>query len=149
MNSETNNQSIKSTFVLILRRVLVWDKCCSCIVGTCTRAHISIRIAGGGPRCHRRPLWTMCVIPGAKSVAWSSVAKKNSIMYEDERNVGKEVRSALWCISLIYYLADFQALILSTLEEESPPPPPTPPLSCSTCDIMAGLSAFSMGYNTF
>lgn len=47
-------------------------------------------------------------------------------MYEDERYVGK-ARSALWCISLIYYLADFQALILSTLEEESPfflPPPP-------------------------
>lgn len=65
-------------------------------------------------------------------------------MYEDERYVGK-ARSALWCISLIYYLTDFQALILSTLEEKSP----FPPLSCSTCDIMDGLSAFfsSMGYN--
>lgn len=64
-------------------------------------------------------------------------------MYEDERYVGK-ARSALWCISLIYYLADFQALILSTLEEESPFF--LPPL---LCDIMAGLSAFSMGYNIF
>lgn len=40
-------------------------------------------------------------------------------MHEDERDVGK-ARSALSCISLIYYLADFHALILSTLEEESP-----------------------------
>lgn len=65
-------------------------------------------------------------------------------MCEDERYVGK-VRSALSRISLIYYLADFQALILSTLEEESP----FSPLSYSTCDIMVGLSAFSMGYNVF
>ena len=42
-------------------------------------------------------------------------------MCDDDHNVGK-ARSALWCISLIHYLADFQALILSTLEEESPPP---------------------------
>lgn len=68
----------------------------------------------------------------------------NSIMYEDERYVGK-ARSALWCISLIYYLTDFQALILSTLQEESPF---LPPLSWSTCDIMGELSASSsMGYN--
>lgn len=66
-------------------------------------------------------------------------------MCEDERYVGK-ARSALSCISLIYYLADFQALILSTLEEESPF---FSPLSYSTCDIMVGLSAFSMGYNVF
>lgn len=48
-----------------------------------------------------------------------------------------------WCISLIYYLPDFQTLILSTLEEESPP------ISCSTCDIGAGLSVFSIDYNVF
>lgn len=64
-------------------------------------------------------------------------------MYEDERYVGK-VRSALWCISLIYYLTDFQALILSTLEEKSP----FTPLSCSTCDIMDGLSAFFLLWAT-
>lgn len=66
-------------------------------------------------------------------------------MCEDERYVGK-AQSALSCISLIYYLADFQALILSTLEEGSPF---FPLLSYSTCDIMVGLSAFSMGYNVF
>lgn len=46
---------------------------------------------------------------------------------QDERDVGK-ARGALGCISFIYYLADFQALILSTLESPGPPPPhPTPP----------------------
>lgn len=100
------------------------------------------------PGCQLWPFWTLRVIPGPKSAAWSSGGKKApeiplcmkmSVMWE-------KARSALWCISLIYYLTDFQALILSTLEEESPflPPP-----SCSTCDIMAGLSAFSMGYNIF
>lgn len=63
-------------------------------------------------------------------------------MHEDERDVGK-ARSALGCISLIYYLADFQALILSTLEEVSPPPhlPPTrpPPLPHVTSWLAEGL----------
>lgn len=65
-------------------------------------------------------------------------------------NVGEAGR-ALWCISLIYYLPDFQTLILSTLEEESPFPFPFPPspVSCSTCDIGAGLSVFSIDYHIF
>lgn len=65
-------------------------------------------------------------------------------------NVGEAGR-ALWCISLIYYLPDFQTLILSTLEEESPFPFPFPPspISCSTCDIGAGLSVFSIDYHIF
>lgn len=62
-------------------------------------------------------------------------------------NVGEAGR-ALWCISLIYYLPDFQTLILSTLEE-SPFPFPPSPISCSTCDIGAGLSVFSIDYHIF
>lgn len=45
------------------------------------------------------------------------ICVKMSIMWE-------KARSALWCISLIYYLTDFQALILSTLEEVGTPLPP-------------------------
>lgn len=60
-----------------------------------------------------------------QSVSPDLQVQKNSIMCEDERYVGK-TRSALSRISLIYYLADFQALILSTLEEESPFFPPSP-----------------------
>lgn len=78
-----------------------------------------------------------CGIPGP------SGADKRKKNYMKKWNVGK-ARRALWCISLIYYLPDFQTLIPSTLEEESPPP-----FSCSTCDIGARLSVFSIDYNIF
>lgn len=92
--------------------------------GICTQDHIEIiipAVIGGvtaGPFEQR--VWFL-----GQSVSPDLQVQKNSIMCEDERYVGK-ARSALSCISLIYYLADFQALILSTLEEESPFFPPSP-----------------------
>lgn len=122
--------------------VVVSNACALSVIWT--RGHIEIiipAVIGGvtaGPFEQR--VWFL-----GQSVSPDLQVQKNSIMCEDERYVGK-ARSALSCISLIYYLADFQALILSTLEEESPF---FSALSYSTCDIMAGLSAFSMGYNVF
>lgn len=121
----------KGHFVLILQRVWTGISSARAFVSTCTQAHIDIIITGmirgvtGDPFlnnvCDSRTKVCRLIFRCKKK-------KKNSIMYEDERYVGK-ARSALWCISLIYYLADFQALILSTLEEESPfflPPSPVP-----------------------
>lgn len=56
---------------------------------------------------------------GIGRCVWTLVGSALAAAYEGERRVGK-VGSALWCISLIYYVTDFQALILNTLEEESP-----------------------------
>lgn len=65
--------------------------------------------------------WSLCgvfcfCLRGA-GVLEIPICVKMSIMWE-------KARSALWCISLIYYLTDFQALILSTLEEVGTPLPP-------------------------
>ena len=89
---------------------------------------------------------------GPKGVASSSdgAVKNtgNSIIHEDECLEGK-ARSALWCISLIYYLTDFQTIILRAHPTTTPTPLVPLLFPSNTCDIRAGLSAFPMGYNIF